>query len=219
MEKNSSQDLHFVLGNIRLEGHLSIPPASRGIVLFAHGSGSGRFSPRNQFVATLFNQQKIATLLIDLLTAKEGEVDEQTRELRFNIELLSERLIQIADWLSQDLRTKSLSIGYFGASTGAAAALIAAAKNSKVSAVVSRGGRPDLAKSFLPQVRCPTLLIVGENDSEVIALNQQAYELLMCPKKMEIVSRATHLFEEPGCLEEVARLSSEWFLRYFPEKR
>jgi putative phosphoribosyl transferase len=212
MEKNS---LKLSFGNIHLKGILSIPPSAKGIVLFAHGSGSSRFSPRNQLVAHFLNQHHIATLLIDLLTPKEDEIDERTREFRFNIDLLAQRLIWVTDWLLQDSRTQPHAIGYFGASTGAAAALIAAAKKKEaVSAVVSRGGRPDLAHSFLTQVQAPTLLIVGENDPEVIELNRQAYKLLACPKKLEIIPGATHLFEESGCLEKAAHLSSDWFAKY-----
>ena len=204
-------------GKIQLEGDLSIPPCPKGIVLFAHGSGSSRFSPRNQFVATFLNNHGIATLLIDLLTSEEELIDEKTREFRFDIDLLAKRLVLITDWLLKDPRTQSLAIGYFGASTGAAAALIAAAQRGQaVNAVVSRGGRADLAQSFLPQVKSPTLLIVGENDIEVIDLNEQAYALLTCPKKMEIIPRATHLFEESGCLELVAQAATAWFLHHFP---
>lgn len=208
--------LHLSLGKIQLEGDLSIPSHPKGIVLFAHGSGSSRFSPRNQFVATFLNHHGIATLLIDLLTSEEELIDEKTREFRFDIDLLANRLVLITDWLLKDPRTQTLPIGYFGASTGAAAALIAAAQRSQaVSAVVSRGGRADLAQPFLHQVKSPTLLIVGENDIEVIDLNEQAYALLTCPKKMEIIPRATHLFEEAGCLERVAQAAVAWFLHHF----
>lgn len=216
MEKWSQQDVTLSFGTLSLEGNLAIPSEAKGIVLFAHGSGSSRFSPRNRFVADFLNQQKIPTLLIDLLTSEEEEIDERTRRLRFDIELLAKRLVQITDWLLQEQRTQSLAIGYFGASTGAAAALIAAARRREaVFAVVSRGGRPDLADAFLPQVQSPTLLIVGGNDFEVIELNRRAYQLLTCPKKLEIVPGATHLFEEPGCLEKVAQLSSTWFIKNF----
>lgn len=201
---------------VELEGLLSIPSKAKGIVLFAHGSGSGRFSPRNRLVANILQHQGIATLLVDLLTTEEEQIDERTRALRFDIPLLSQRLMQITDWITKDARTRSYPIGYFGASTGAAAALIAAAQKKKViSAVVSRGGRPDLASSFLAQVKAPTLLIVGERDEEVILLNQQAYKQLSCPKKLEIIPAATHLFEERGCLEKVAAISAEWFSHCF----
>ncbi len=213
MEK---QSVKISFGILSLEGTLSLVPQARGIVLFAHGSGSSRFSPRNQFVANELNQQKISTLLIDLLTPEEEAIDEETRELRFNINLLSDRLVQITNWMIQDSRISSLPIGYFGASTGAAAALIAAAKNEKsIAAVVSRGGRPDLARDYLSRVKAPTLLIVGGYDDQVIDLNQEAYHLLTCTKHLEIIPGATHLFEEPGCLEQVAKLANSWFIQYF----
>lgn len=211
---NSEQKIS--LENLTLMGNLSIPNDPIGIVLFAHGSGSSRFSPRNRSVAELLNQHRMATLLTDLLTEKEEKIDEMTREFRFNIPLLAERLLQITDWLLQKNELKSLPIGYFGSSTGAAAALIAAAKQKEpISAVVSRGGRPDLAKLYLSQVVSPTLLIVGELDTEVIELNREAYALLKCPKQMEIVPGATHLFEEPGCLKKVANIAALWFTKYF----
>ena len=203
------------VGKIKLEGELMIPQDAKGIVLFAHGSGSSRFSPRNQFVAQTLRQNRLATLLIDLLTFEEDKVDQITRELRFDIDLLAVRLIGITHWLLNEARTKKLHIGYFGSSTGAAAALIAAAQEgSSISAVVSRGGRPDLASSYLPTVQAPTLLIVGGADTVVIELNQEAYDALTCVKKLEIVPRATHLFEEPGALEKVAGLAANWFLNY-----
>ena len=203
------------IGRIMLEGELIIPAEAKGIVLFAHGSGSSRFSPRNQFVAKFLREQHLATLLIDLLTAEEEKVDQITRALRFDIDLLAERLIGITNWLLQDVRTKALHIGYFGSSTGASAALIAAGKmGTSISAVVSRGGRPDLASHHLSQVQAPTLLIVGGADDVVIELNQEAYDVLSCVKKLEIVAQATHLFEEPGALEKVADLAGKWFLKY-----
>lgn len=202
-------------GQVELEGELIIPPEAKGIVLFAHGSGSSRFSPRNQFVAQFLRENQLGTLLIDLLTAQEEKIDLMTRELRFDIELLANRLLGITKWLLQDKRGQGLHIGYFGSSTGAAAALIAAAKLEKnISAVVSRGGRPDLASRYLPQVQAPTLLIVGGADTGVIELNQEAYDLLTHIKKLEIVPGATHLFEEPGTLEIVADLAAKWFLHY-----
>lgn len=199
-----------------LEGFLSIPQESKGIVIFAHGSGSGRFSPRNQFVAKVLNEAHLGTLLMDLLTPSEEKIDDQTGHLRFDIPLLAERLEEAADYLIKQKETKGLSIGYFGASTGAAAALVAASRQGpeKIKAVVSRGGRPDLAGTALSRVRSPTLLIVGGLDFTVIELNQQAYELLPSEKRLEIVPGATHLFEEHGCLEEVARLSTHWFKRF-----
>ena len=200
---------------ITLEGNLNIPDNPRGIVLFVHGSGSSRFSPRNQFVAQQLHQAGLATLLIDLLTPREEEEDRYTGHLRFDIQLLSRRVVAATDWLSLQPATQNLKIGYFGASTGAAAALVAAAERPlAVGAVVSRGGRPDLASSFLPAVQAPTLLIVGSKDTQVIELNRMAFSLLKCEKRLEIIPGASHLFEEPGTLEKVAELASEWFTRY-----
>jgi dienelactone hydrolase len=199
-------------GSATLEGDLRMPDHPEGIVLFAHGSGSGRHSSRNRFVAEELREAGLASLLIDLLTAQEGAIDERTRHLRFDIPLLSQRLIGATDWLQQNPDTKDLSIGYFGASTGAGAALIAAAERPEaVKAVVSRGGRPDLAGTSLPEVKAPTLLIVGGRDFQVIDLNESALLQLGCVKEMVIVPGATHLFEEAGALEEVARLASVWF--------
>ncbi|MBE3558360.1 MAG: dienelactone hydrolase family protein [Ktedonobacteraceae bacterium] len=200
---------------VTLEGNLDIPERAQGIVLFVHGSGSSRFSPRNQYVARVLQQAGIATLLIDLLTAQEEEEDRYSGHLRFNIELLSERVAGATEWLAKQSQTGRLKIGYFGASTGAAAALVAAATYPQlIGAVVSRGGRPDLARAALPRVQAPTLLIVGSHDTPVIPLNQQALALLSCVKRLELVEGATHLFEEPGALEQVARLATEWFKRY-----
>lgn len=202
-------------GRVKLEGNLNLPEESRGIVLFAHGSGSSRHSPRNRYVARVLNEAKLATLLVDLLTTDEEAIDLQTAHLRFDIGLLAGRLVGATDWLTQYPDTRALRIGYFGASTGAAAAIVAAAQRpDAVGAVVSRGGRPDLAGPALARVRAPTLLIVGGNDVEVIELNRRALALLRCEKRLEIVPGATHLFEEPGALEEVARLAREWFERY-----
>ena len=209
------QEVLIPCGDVQLQGILSIPKNAKGIVLFAHGSGSGRFSPRNQYVAKVLMKAHLATLLMDLLTIEEERIDEVTRQLRFDIALLSERLSKVAAWVKKEEKTKSLKIGYFGASTGAAAALISAAENSSmIHAVVSRGGRPDLAGKSLSSVLCPTLLIVGGADYQVIELNQEAFELLSSVKKMEIVPGATHLFEEVGTLEKVAELASNWFLLY-----
>ncbi len=197
---------------ITLKGNLAIPEKAKLIVVFAHGSGSGRFSPRNQFVAKFLNKETMATLLLDLLTPKEEAVDEYTREFRFDIPLLAGRLEAVSKWLQKQTETSKLKIAYFGASTGAAAALIAAAHQGKeIAAVVSRGGRPDLAGDALPKVIAPTLLIVGGDDREVITLNNQANQLLTCTKKVEIVPGATHLFEEKGTLEQVAKLAAGWF--------
>lgn len=200
---------------IKLEGNLNIPAQPRGVILFAHGSGSSRHSPRNQFVAHTLYDAGLATLLIDLLTVQEEAEDRYTGHLRFNIDLLSERVVAATDWLTGHSATGSLKIGYFGASTGAAAALVAAAERPHiVDAVVSRGGRPDLAGSSLSRVLAPTLLIVGSRDTEVLALNRQAASLLKCEKHIEIVEGATHLFEERGALEQVAQLASQWFTHY-----
>jgi putative phosphoribosyl transferase len=202
-------------GSVTLEGNLTLPEESRAIVLFAHGSGSSRHSPRNRYVARVLNEAKLATLLIDLLTLHEEVVDARTAQLRFDIDLLAERLVDATDWLTQFPDTKHLRIGYFGASTGAAAALAAAAvRPDAVRAIVSRGGRPDLAGAALTSVQAPTLLIVGEHDDQVVQLNRQALTQLRCEKRLVIVPGATHLFEEPGALDEVARLARGWFQRH-----
>ena len=206
-----------ISSSVTLEGNLSIPERPRGAVLFVHGSGSSRFSPRNQYVARVLQEAGFATLLIDLLTSQEEEQDRSTGHLRFNIDLLSERVVEVTNWLTAQPGIRDLKIGYFGASTGAAAALVAAARLPLVvRAVVSRGGRPDLAHSFLPRVKAPTLLIVGSQDTQVIELNQMALSLLQGEKRLVLVEGATHLFEEPGALEPVARLAREWFERYLP---
>ncbi|WP_026370471.1 dienelactone hydrolase family protein [Kallotenue papyrolyticum] len=198
-----------------LSGTLTIPPGAQGIVLFAHGSGSSRHSPRNRFVARVLQEAGLATLLIDLLTAEEELIDRRTAQLRFDIGLLARRLTTAADWLQHQPETQHLALGLFGASTGAAAALVtAAARPDLVRAVVSRGGRPDLAGSVLEQVRAPTLLIVGGNDAPVIVLNQAAMRRLRAPHELRIIPGASHLFEEPGALEAVARLAADWFRRY-----
>jgi pimeloyl-ACP methyl ester carboxylesterase len=199
---------------VTLEGNLIIPERARGVVLFAHGSGSSRFSSRNRYVAEILRKEGgLATLLIDLLTAEEELVDTRTAHLRFDIQLLADRLVGTSEWLGREHR--ELKIGLFGASTGGGAALVAAAAiPDKIYAVVSRGGRPDLADGALPKVKAPTLLIVGGNDTPVIQMNQEAYERLKCVKRLEIVPGATHLFEEPGTLEKVARLATDWFKKY-----
>jgi pimeloyl-ACP methyl ester carboxylesterase len=198
-----------------LEGNLTLPKDARTIVLFAHGSGSSRHSPRNRYVAQLLNEAKLATLLVDLLTPDEEAIDLRTMQIRFDIDLLAERLVGVTDWLTENRDTRHLRLGYFGASTGAAAALVAAATRPKVvGAVVSRGGRPDLAGPALEHVCAPTLLIVGGNDLQVIDLNRWAFGQLRCEKKLVIVPGASHLFEEPGALDEVARLAREWFVSY-----
>jgi putative phosphoribosyl transferase len=200
---------------VLLEGNLTLPEGARGIVLFAHGSGSSRFSPRNCYVAQQLNREKLATLLVDLLSPEEEAVDLRTARLRFNIGLLAERLVGVTDWLVRQPDTRPLRIGYFGASTGAAAALVAAAERPQiVRAIVSRGGRPDLAGPALARVEAPTLLIVGGDDMPVIELNRAALAQLRCEKRLVIVPGATHLFEEPGALEEVARLARQWSERH-----
>jgi pimeloyl-ACP methyl ester carboxylesterase len=212
---HNQTEMKIPVGNVKVEGTLTLPPGAKGVVLFAHGSGSSRFSPRNQYVAKEFNKAKIGTLLFDLLTQEEEETDIVTAEFRFNIALLAQRLIGATEWLRNDLLTKTLAFGYFGASTGAAAALIAAAKlPDDIVAVVSRGGRPDLAGEYLPRVVAPTLLLVGGLDTDVIELNRLAMDQMTSQKKLVIVPGATHLFEEPGTLEEVAKLSIDWFTRY-----
>jgi putative phosphoribosyl transferase len=213
-------DVNIPADNVTLEGILNIPTEARGVVIFAHGSGSSRHSPRNQKVAQYLQSQGIATLLFDLLTEDEERIDAVSGELRFNIGLLSRRLLHATDWVAHQPRAGELNIGYFGASTGAAAALEAAAQAAdQIGAVVSRGGRPDLAGDFLPLVQSPTLLIVGEDDPLVLQLNREALEQLSCPKRLKIVPGATHLFEEPGALEEVAGLAREWFELYFGRRR
>jgi dienelactone hydrolase len=205
--------LKIPCGKVILDGDLVIPQNAKAVVLFAHGSGSSRKSPRNRFVAGVLQKSGLATLLFDLLTREEETEDNLTRALRFDIPLLAKRLQEATSWVKKQKSYKDFSIGYFGASTGAAAALIAAAKDLDVKAVVSRGGRPDLAKEHLPIVKAPTLLIVGGDDFDVITLNSQALALLTCEKKLEIVPGATHLFEEPGTLEKVADLASLWFCK------
>ncbi len=209
------QTVRIPVGSVTLEGNLAIPEGASGIVVFAHGSGSSRHSPRNRFVARVLQGSGIATLLMDLLTAEEEAIDMTTRHLRFDIPLLAERLTGAIDWLKQQPATRDLPIGLFGASTGAAAALLAAvARPDDVVAIVSRGGRPDLARQALERVRAPTLLIVGGRDEPVIALNEEAMTMLRAPKRLAIIPGATHLFEEPGALEQVAQLAAEWFSRY-----
>ena len=207
-------DVVIKAAGVVLDGTLTVPDGARGTVLFAHGSGSSRHSPRNQRVASVLNAAGFATLLMDLLTAEEERIDLATAEFRFDIPRLGERLVAATDWLTAREETGSLPLGSFGASTGAAGALIAAAERPDVTrAVVSRGGRPDLAGDSLERVRAPTLLIVGELDVQVIGMNREAMARMHAETKMEIVPGATHLFEEPGALEEVSRLAVEWFDR------
>jgi putative phosphoribosyl transferase len=212
--------VQIAIGPISLEGNLVIPEGCKGIVLFAHGSGSSRHSPRNQYVARVLRAAGVATLLIDLLTEEEETIDTRTRHLRFDINLLATRLVGATDWLEQTPGTRGLRIGYFGASTGAGAALAAASvRPHLIGAVVSRGGRPDLAGPALARVQAPTLLIVGGNDQQVIDLNREALRQLHAPQKeLMIVPGATHLFEEPGALEQVAELAADWFVSYLDGK-
>lgn len=208
---NIEELIHINAEKVLLEGMLEIPENPNGIVLFAHGSGSSRFSPRNNFVADILRKGGLGTLLIDLLSKEE----DQTYKTRFDIPLLTERLIYAINWLYEDPKTQHLNIGLFGSSTGAAAALNAAAAFSqKIKAVVSRGGRPDLAEKMLSNVKAPTLIIVGGSDVDVLEANKQSYNKLLCTKELSIIPGATHLFEEPGCLEEVSKLARNWFNRY-----
>jgi dienelactone hydrolase len=216
----ATQEMHHVLipcENALLEGDLAIPPEAQELVIFAHGSGSGRLSPRNRFVAQALQNAGLATLLLDLLTRDEEQIDNETAELRFDIRLLANRLLGCAEWHRHSVLVRDLPIGYFGASTGAAAALIAASERPNgVFAVVSRGGRPDLAREWLAEVKAPTLLIVGRLDEEVLRLNEEAARFLKAEHDLKIVLGATHLFEEEGALEEVARLAADWFQGYAP---
>ncbi len=207
------QSVLIPVGAVQLEGSLTVPEQARGVVLFAHGSGSSRLSPRNRFVAQVLVEAGLATLLMDLLTAEEERLDRQTAHLRFDIGLLAARLLGATDWLRSQPPTQALGLGYFGASTGAAAALAAAAQRPEdVRAIVSRGGRPDLAREALALVRAPTLLIVGGNDTPVLEMNREVMRLMAAETQLHVVPGATHLFEEPGALEEVARLARDWFL-------
>jgi dienelactone hydrolase len=200
---------------VALEGNLAIPVGASGIVLFAHGSGSSRFSPRNCYVAQVLREGGLATLLFDLLTPADEQIDARTAHPRFDVDLLARRLVGATDWLTHRPQTRGLLVGYFGASTGAAAALLAAAQRPRVvRAIVSRGGRPDLAAPALSRVQAPTLLIVGGDDREVLALNDEALSKLRVAKELAVVPGATHLFEEPRALEEVARLARDWFSHY-----
>lgn len=205
------EEVRIKIDSVNLEGTLTIPQQTKAIVLFVHGSGSSRLSPRNNYVAQILQKENFGTLLFDLLTETEDEIYEN----RFNINLLSQRLTAATTWFKAKVETKNLAIGYFGASTGAAAALkVAASQGLAIGAVVSRGGRPDLVAAVLPQVRQPTLLIVGGNDQEVLKLNRFAYEKLKSIKKLAVIPGATHLFEEPGALEKVANLAAVWFRKY-----
>jgi dienelactone hydrolase len=210
-----SEDVSLQTSTAQLEANLVLPDNAKGLVIFAHGSGSGRFSPRNRAVAATINEGGMGTLLLDLLTVGEQTLDERSGKFRFDIDLLGQRLVGAIDWALKDARTRALRIGLFGASTGAAAALMAAAARPEaVFAVVSRGGRPDLASLALPMVKAPTLLIVGGNDPAVMQMNEKAAEMLLAPHEIQIISGATHLFEEPGKLELVAESALEWFERH-----
>ena len=214
-ETDKALEVFIPVGSVALAGELIAPVRATGVVLFAHGSGSSRHSPRNQFVAQIIREAGVGTLLFDLLTPQEEAVDAQTGHLRFDIPFLARRLVTATEWLSAQGRTRNPAVGYFGASTGGGAALVAAAEiGERVGAVVLRGGRPDLAGAALPFVTAPTLLIVGGRDYPVIEMNREALARLRCEKKLEIVPGATHLFEEPGTLEEVARLAATWFAKY-----
>ena len=215
MPRTERRDVEIPFAEGVLRGHLALPAAAAGLVAFAHGSGSGRHSPRNQYVANVLNDAGLGTLLLDLLTENEERIDSVTAHLRFDIDLLAERLRIAADWAKGARETSPLSLGLFGASTGAAAALQLAGRSpNDVDAVVSRGGRPDLAMEWLPRVTAPTLLIVGGEDHQVILLNRRAYDALSAEKELVIVPGATHLFQERGALEEVARLAADWFVKH-----
>lgn len=211
----TEREVTVAAGSVELAGNLALPEAASGTVLFAHGTGSGRHSPRNRYVAGVLQEAGLGTLLVDLLTEDEEREDLRTRHLRFDIGLLAERLVHCTDWLHREAETSGLPMGYFGASTGAGAALVAAAgRPDRVAAVVSRGGRPDLAGDALERVQAPTLLIVGSRDEPVVGMNREALDRLPCRKDLRIVEGATHLFEEPGTLERVAELASGWFVAH-----
>ncbi len=213
--ESTMQTIKIQAGTVELEGFLTVPKSATGLVVFVHGSGSSRFSQRNQYVAELFNRAGLATLLFDLLTPEENTIDTMTREYRFDIDLLSERTIATVDWITDQIPLENLSIGLFGASTGAAAALMTAkARANEIECVVSRGGRPDLAVPALPEVIAPTLLIVGSRDMDVLHLNQLAKHAMKCECELITIEGATHLFEELGTLKAAAVAAREWFLKY-----
>lgn len=213
--RNRMDAVWIPAGGVTLRGDLCVPEQASGIVVFAHGSGSSRLSPRNQYVARKLEEANIATLLLDLMTEAEEREDIDTGHLRFNIAMLGDRLVDVLDWLVVNDRTTGLNIGLFGASTGAAAAIHAAVRREKwVRAIVSRGGRPDLAGGELANLTSPTLLIVGMEDSDVLKLNKKAMKLMTCPKQLTLIENATHLFEEPGALEQVTSISEQWFVHH-----
>ncbi len=217
MTDQSHTEIEIPISDVALLGDLHVPESASGVVVFAHGSGSSRSSPRNRSVAAYLREQGLGTLLFDLLTREEERAEAATRHLRFDIGLLSSRLVEVTRWLAAELEP-ARALGYFGASTGAAAALVAAAEpGTEIRAVVSRGGRPDLAGVALERVQAPTLLIVGGHDVQVLDLNEAALERLPCEKELVVVPGATHLFEEPGTLEEVARHAASWFRGHFPQ--
>ncbi|NVB84843.1 MAG: alpha/beta hydrolase [Kofleriaceae bacterium] len=216
----TATEIEIPLGEVSIDGTLAVPENAAGLVMFAHGSGSSRHSPRNRYVAALLNQRGLATLLFDLLTVAEEEIDAVTGTLRFDIDLLADRLTEATDRIAAMPAIRGLPIGYFGSSTGAAAALIAAANRpGTVAAVVSRGGRCDLAASALPSVRAPTLMIVGGEDTWVLRTNREVAPLVAGPQRIEVIEGATHLFEEEGALDAVARLAGDWFVRHFAGAR
>ena len=222
MNKTNTENryVQILSTGVRLEGIVSIPEEARGFVVFVHGSGSSRHSPRNQYVARVIRAAGLGTLLFDLLTPEEERIDLRTPYLRFDMDLLAGRLEEVTAWVADTDATRHLRLGYFGASTGGGAALMAAARlGQSIGAVVSRGGRPDLAGALLPKVQSPTLLIVGGRDDAVIQLNKAAYAQLQCERALRIVPGATHLFEEPGALDEVARLATEWFQQHLLPSR
>jgi predicted alpha/beta-hydrolase family hydrolase len=214
LQEAREAEIQIPFANFHLDGELIIPSNAAGVVLFAHGSGSSRHSPRNQYVARTLHEHGVGTLLFDLLTEREEQEERFTRYLRFDIGLLAKRLLAATDWFHKE--EPDLLVGYFGSSTGGAAALIADTESDvPISAIVSRGGRPDLAGDALPRVKAPTLLIVGGNDTPVIEMNKEAYARMMCPKELRLIPGATHLFEEEGALERVAEMTAEWFERHF----
>jgi putative phosphoribosyl transferase len=215
MSTTSDMEVQITAGRVVLEGELKVPSSATSVVLFAHGSGSSHHSPRNQYVSGVIREAGVGTLLFDLLTREEEAVDVRTRHLRFDIDLLARRLVEATNWIKERPDSRHLRVGYFGSSTGGGAALVAAATvGDEIGAVVSRGGRPDLAGEALARVKPPTLLIVGGYDEKVIELNEEAYAQLQCEKELKIVPGATHLFEEPGTLEEVARQAAQWFKKH-----